>query len=91
MNMEALVVIEPALHFGMFVGSIVVTADVDLVARRGALFDQPQELQPFGVTMTLGTLPDHFPRQNVERRKQRRDAITLAVVGHGRVSTALDR
>ena len=43
MHMEMLMVFEPAFHFGMFVGGVVVTNDVDRFIRRRTLVDESQK------------------------------------------------
>ena len=43
------------------------------------------------MAMTLHALADDLAFQHIERRKQRRNAVTLVVVGHGAGASLLHR
>ncbi len=90
MYVKALMVLEPAFHLGVFMRRVVVTNDMNLFIGWSVLVEESQKTQPFGVTMALGTLTQHFSGQYVKRRKQRRGAVAFVVMGHGGIAASLD-
>ncbi len=57
MRIEALVSAEPRLDCRVYVGGVVVAADVDLFFGGHGLIDQAQEVQPLLMAMRLPARP----------------------------------
>ena len=82
---------QPTLHCLGLVGGVVVEDQVQVEVGRGLLVDQPQEADELGGAMAEHALADHRARLHVEGCEQRRRAMALVVVRHGRAPTALHR
>src|SRR5271166_4776269 len=74
-----------------FVRGIVVDDEVQIEICRGALVDELEKPQEFSVPVTRHAFSDHLPVKHVERRKQRRSAVSLVVVRHGAGTALLHR
>ena len=91
MHVEPGMFLEPGFNGGMLVRSIVVADEVQVFVFRCFPVDLAQELQPFGVAMTLLALTDHGDVEGIERGKERRRAMTFVVMGHRRGASLLQR
>ena len=69
MDVEPGMFLEPGLDGAVFVRSIVVADEVQVFVFRCFPIDLTQELQPFGVAMTLLALTDHGDVEGIERGK----------------------
>lgn len=90
-DVEARMPDQPAFHRLGLVGGVVVEDQVQVEVGRGLPVDQPQEADELGGTMAEHALTDDGARLHVERGEQRRRAMPLVVVGHGRTPAALHR
>lgn len=65
-HMDALVVLQPALHLGMRMRGIVAPEDVDFLVLTRVLSDRPKEVRPLGLAMLLGALAKHFSGEDLQ-------------------------
>ena len=82
---------KPLAHIGMFVGRIIVDDGMDRLSRRNLLLDGVEEADEFLMAMALHVAADHRAVEHVERREQRRRAVSLIVVRHGPGAALLQR
>jgi hypothetical protein len=68
-DMETRMPRQPAFYLRMFVGGIVICDDVKFFLRRRRLIEQPQEAQPFRMTVPLLAQADHLPGERVQGRE----------------------
>src|SRR5580692_12381703 len=87
--METGMTTKPALHLGMFVGSVVVYDHVDLFVGRDHVIDDAEKLQPFLMTMAVVAHGNHLTFQRIKGSKQRGGAVALVVVGHSSATSLL--
>ena len=66
----------------MLVGGVVVGDQMQVETLGRAAVDEPQEFEPFLVTVALHAFADHFAGGDVKGGKQRRRPVSLVVVGH---------
>ena len=69
MHLKAGMFIQPALYDRMFVRRIVVSNQVQRLARRRFAINLLEERQPFRMTVSLLTLGNYLTIEHVERRK----------------------
>src|SRR5450631_1475663 len=81
----------PLAHIGMFVGRIIVDDGMDRLSRRNLLLNGVKEANEFLMAMALHVAADHRAVEHVERREQRRRAVSLIVVRHGPGAALLQR
>ena len=79
MHVESGMLGQPLLHNGMLVRGVVVGDQVQRLALGRLTVDLAQELQPLDVRVSLLALADDLTVQHIERRKQRRGAVTPLV------------
>lgn len=60
---------DPALHFRVFVGGVVVDDEMEGQADGRLFFEVFEEVQPFLVGVALGSLAKYFSVQIVQRRE----------------------
>jgi len=82
---------KPLAHIGMFVGRIIVDDGVDRLSRRNLLLNGVKEANEFLMAMALHVAADHRAVEHVERREQRRRAVSLIVVRHAPGAAFLQR
>ena len=80
-NMKPRVASEPGLDRGRLVCAVVVHHQVDVQIGRHIRFDGAQELEELAAAMAPVQLTDDGARDDVQRGKQRRGAMTHVVVG----------
>ena len=68
-NSEARVPAQPALHFGMFMGGVVVHNEVDHFLERRDLIDHAQEAEPLLMPVTVVAHGDYAAIERVESGK----------------------
>ena len=68
----------------MLVRAVVIEDDVDGFACRNVSFDLVEDPDELLMPVALHVLPDDRSVQHVERGKERRRAVALVIVGHGR-------
>src|SRR5439155_14105609 len=90
-DVESRMPLQPALDGGMFVGGIVVHDQMELFVIGGSIVDQPQEVKPLRMAVTLLAQADYFAVQSIEGGEQRSRSVALVVVRHGPRSAALQR
>ena len=66
MHVEAGMLGQPSFDCGMLVGGVVVSDQVQVEAVGRAAVDEPQEFEPFLVTMALHAFADHFAGGDIE-------------------------
>ena len=91
MERPARVAIEPGAHPFMFVGGVVVEDDVDQLACRNVAFKGIEKTDELLMPVALHVAPEHLPGHHVEGGEQRRRAVALVVMGHGRAAPLLQR
>ncbi len=64
-------------------GGVVVNDQMEIEISRGLNIDQLEKTQELSMPMARHASPNNRAIQHVQRRKQRRRAISLVVVGHG--------
>ncbi len=82
---------EPGTDFGVFVGGVVVGDGVDDLARRGRALDGIEEADELLMGVSLHAAAEHGAVEDVQRRKQRRGAVALVVMGHGAALAGFER
>jgi len=82
MNVETRMSFEPPANLGMLVRRVVVSDDAKFFALRRGVVDEPEELDPPLVPMTLLTEADHLAAGRVQGRKQGGCAMAFVIVGH---------
>lgn len=90
-NVEAGMLRKPRLDLGMLVRAEVVGDQMQIKIRRGLLINEPQELQPFLMSMPFHAGPDQLAAGHLHRREQRRRAMPPVVVRHRPATTLLER
>src|SRR3954470_22529495 len=75
---------EPGHHLRPLVGGVVVEDDVDDLAGRDRRLDGVEEADELLVPVALHAAAEHGPVEHVEGGEQRRRAVALVVMGHGR-------
>ena len=73
---------QPSFDCGMLVGGVVVSDQVQVEAVGRAAVDEPQEFEPFLVTMALHAFADHFAGGDIEDGEQRCRSMPFVVMGH---------
>ena len=73
------------------VGRVVIQNDVDGLVGRQLGLEGVEEADELLMAVTLHVAPDHRASEDVQGGEQRRGAVALVVVGHGRAPTALER
>ena len=91
MEGPARVTIQPGADPGLLVRRIVVENDVHGLVLRQLGLDGVEEADELLVAVSLHVAPNHRAVEHVQRREQRRGAVALVVVGHGRAPAALER
>jgi hypothetical protein len=71
MHVEAGMLGQPSLDRRVFMGGAVVSDQMQVEALGRAAVDEPQEFEPFLVTMTLHAFADHFAGGDIEGGEQR--------------------
>ena len=82
---------QPAPHFGVLVGAVVVEDDVDHLARRHGALDGVEEAEELLVPVALHALADDRAVEDIEGREQRGRAVPLVIMGHGLGAALLQR
>jgi len=80
MHVEAFMFFQPSLHFGMFVGGVVVDDQVQLKMLRRFSIDLFEKLQPFLMPMLIFNAADQAPLKIVQSREQRDGAMAHIIV-----------
>lgn len=75
----------------MFVGSVIVADDMNLLIGGHGLINHTQKLQPLLMPVTLLTEVIDLPAGGVERGKQRSCSVALVVMRHGLVAARFHR
>lgn len=81
MQFEARMFLHPPPDFFVFVRAVIVKNQVQVEVWRKLRVELAQELQELLVSVTRLTLADDLSIENIERREQRRSAVTDIVVG----------
>src|SRR5438552_2546581 len=90
-HVETRVPLEPRLHLGVLVCSVVVGDQVQVQPLWGVAVDGAQEFKPFLVAVALHALPDNVAGGDIKGGEQRRYSIAFVVVGHSPGPTFLHR
>jgi len=80
---------KPGPDIGVLVGAVVVQDHVNGLVGRDAALDLVQEVEKLLMAVTGHVLGGDLAGQNIERGKERRGAVALIVVGHGRAASLL--
>src|SRR5271170_7288313 len=91
MHVESRVLGNPCLYFGMLMGCIVVSDQMQLLVLGRVAIDLAQEAQPLLVTMFSLALANDTAIERVHRGKQRRHTMALVIVRHRLSATSLER
>src|SRR5208283_281035 len=79
-QMKARVPRQPALHFGVLMGGVVIADQVELSVGRDGLVDQAEKLEPFLMAMPLLAQPKDFTVGRIQRSKQSGCAVAFVVM-----------
>src|SRR6266700_8291890 len=82
---------QPALHFGMFMGGVVIADQVQLPGGGEGLVDAAEKLEPLLVPMALLAQAKDLAVGRIQRGKQCGRAVAFVVVRHGGAASALQR
>ena len=82
---------QPALHFGMFMGGVVIADQVQLPVGGDGLVDEAEKLEPLLVPMALLAQAKDLAVGRIQRGKQCGRAVAFVVVRHGGAASALQR
>src|SRR5476649_878047 len=91
MHVESRVLGSPCLYFGMLMGCIVVSDQMQFLVLGRVAVDLAQEAQPLLVTMFCLALANDTAIERVHRGKQRRHTMALVIVRHRLSATSLER
>jgi len=83
--------VEAGADLGVFVGGVVGGDGVDDLARRGRVLNSIEEADELLMSVSLHATAEHGAVEDVQRREQRRGAVTLVVMGHGAAFAGLER
>src|SRR5438552_8219668 len=89
--MKARMPCQPALHFGMFMGSVVIANQVQLPVGGNGLVDETEKLEPFLMAMPLLAQAEDLAVGGVQSGEQSGRAVAFVVVRHGGPAPALQR
>src|SRR5688500_19922280 len=79
--MEAWMTLQPCLHFGMLMGGVVVTDEVQFQVGRSFGVDVRQEAQELLMPVAWQTGANDLAIECAQRREQRRRAVAFVVMG----------
>ena len=82
-EMKARMSRQPALHFGMFMGGIVIADQVQLPVGGDGLVDEAKKLEPLLMAMPLLAKAKDLAVGRIQRGKQCGRAVAFVVVRHG--------
>lgn len=88
---ETLMPIEPCAHLRVLVGGVVVEDHMDDHASRDLGLDSVEEADEFLMTMALHVAANDGAVEDVQRREQRRRAVTFVIMRHRSGATFLQR
>src|SRR6266566_6093969 len=87
--MKAWVPGQPALHFGVLMGGVIIADQVKLPVGRDGLVDQAEKLEPFLVPMPLLAQAKDLAIGRVQRGKQSGGAVAFVIMRHSGAASAL--
>src|SRR5258706_10014642 len=90
-RVKSRMLLHPSPHGWMFVSCVVVQDDMNVLVFRSLVVDEPQEFEPFLMTMPWHAGSDDLPVENVERCKQCSGSVALVVVRHCASAPFLER
>ena len=90
-QMKARVPRQPALHFGVLMGGVVIADQVKLPVGRDGLVDEAEKLEPLLVAMPLLAQAKDLAVGGIQSGEQGGRAVAFVVVGHSGAASALQR
>lgn len=88
--MKARVPGQPALHFGVLMGGVVIADQVQLSVGRNGLVNQAEKLEPFLMAMPLLTKAKDLAVGRIQRGKQSGRAVALVIMRHNQYLHSFD-